>query len=73
MDYSLFKEIIDDAVNIGVKRIRLFLHGEPMLHPEIVEMIAYIKSKDLFVNITTNGMRLDHEKIEAILNTWMNF
>lgn len=73
MKFSLFKKIIDDAAQIGVKRIRLFLHGEPLLHPQIIEMIAYLKTKGLSLNLTTNGIRLNKSCIEAILSSGVNF
>lgn len=72
MDFGLFTKIIDEAAQIGVKRIRLFLHGEPLIHPKIIEMIAYIKSKGLWLNVTTNGIHMDHEIIQSFLNTGLN-
>lgn len=72
MDLNLFQRIIDDASPIGVQRVRLFLHGEPMLHPQIIEMISYIKSKGLAVHVTTNGMLFNRERIEAILRSGVN-
>ena len=67
MEFGLFQRIIDDASAIGVRRIHLYMHGEPMLHPKIVEMIRFIKSKGLFFNLVTNGMPFDDEKIKGIL------
>ncbi len=67
MDFSLFVKIIDDARNIGVKRVLLFLFGEPLLHPEIVEMIRYIKQKGLGFHLVTNGALLDDAMGRAIL------
>jgi len=72
MDFALFQKIIDDASQIGVKRVHLYLHGESLLHPQIVEMISYTKSKDLALNLTTNGMRLDREMGESILRSGVN-
>jgi pyruvate-formate lyase-activating enzyme len=72
MDFGLFRKVIDDASRIGVKRVHLYLHGEPMLHPRIVEMIGYIKSKGLGFNMATNGMFLDKGKTEAILRSGVN-
>lgn len=72
MDIDLFHSIIDDASQIGVKRVRLFLHGEPLLHPQIVEMIRYAKSNNLSVHLTTNGMLFNKEKIEAVLGSGVN-
>lgn len=67
IDVDLFRKIVDDAAGIGVRRLRLFLHGEPMLHPRIVELIRYAKSARMAVHVTTNGMRLDIVAAEAIL------
>jgi radical SAM protein with 4Fe4S-binding SPASM domain len=67
MNFPLFMKIIDDARNIGVKRVLLFLFGESLLHPEIVEMIRYIKQKGLGFHLTTNGVLLDDAMGRAIL------
>lgn len=69
MDLALFREIIDDASKMGVKMVRLWLLGEPMLHPRIVDMIGYVKQKGLQVRLTTNGMSFDSERIESILQS----
>jgi radical SAM protein with 4Fe4S-binding SPASM domain len=72
MDFDLFCRIINDASLIGVKRIHLYLHGEPMLHPQIVEMIRYIKTKNIGVNLTTNGILFNQERMESILRSGVN-
>jgi radical SAM protein with 4Fe4S-binding SPASM domain len=69
MDFELFQKIIDEASHIGVKIIHLYLHGEPILHPRYIDLIRYIKAKNLGIEITTNGMLLDKEKIEGIINS----
>jgi len=72
MDYGLFQKIVDDASLIGVGRIHLYLHGEPMLHPKTIEMIGYIKSKNIGIHLTTNGILFDKVNIEAILHSGIN-
>jgi radical SAM protein with 4Fe4S-binding SPASM domain len=67
MELPLFKKIIDDAARCGVRRVHLYLLGEPLLHPHIVEMIGYLKRAGLSVNLTTNGMLLSRKLGEAIL------
>lgn len=69
MDFLLYQKIIDEAKQVGVKHIHLYLHGEPLLHPRIVEMVAYAKSKDLAVHLTTNGTLLNEEKMEGLLQS----
>ena len=72
MDYLLFQKIVDDAAEIGVSKIHLYLQGEPLLHPAVVDMIRYIKLKGLAITMATNGMLLDKEKGELILRSGMN-
>jgi radical SAM protein with 4Fe4S-binding SPASM domain len=72
MNLDLFQKIIDGASQIGVRGIHLYLHGEPLLHPQFIELVRYIKNKNLEVEITTNGMLFDREKIEGIINSGLN-
>ena len=71
IDLNLFQKIIDAASQLDVKRVRLFPHGEPMLHPRIIEMIRYAKSKGLAIHLTTNGM-FNEKHIEALLQSGVN-
>lgn len=67
MDLAFYEKIVEDAALSGVKRLRLFLHGEPLLHPHLDKMISFAKSRGLAVHITTNGMPLSEKTSRAIL------
>lgn len=67
MDFPLYRRIVNDASRSGVRRIQLYLHGEPLLHPQIVEMIGHAKSSGLMVTVATNGMLFDEGMAKAIL------
>jgi radical SAM protein with 4Fe4S-binding SPASM domain len=69
MNFDLFRKISDNAARIGVKRVGLYLSGEPLMHPEIVDMIRYIKSGDMAFHLTTNGALLTAALGEAILRS----
>ncbi len=71
MELPLFRSIIDEAADIGVRRIHLYLHGEPLLHPRIGEMLRHIKSRRLAVTLATNAMLLDEEKIADVMGAGM--
>jgi radical SAM protein with 4Fe4S-binding SPASM domain len=73
MEFALFQKIIDDAANIGIRRVHLYLHGESLLHPELAKMIAYMKSKRIGFNLVTNGMLMDEKKSTEILSSNVNF
>jgi len=68
MDYTLFCKIIDEAAALAIRRIHLYLHGEPMLHREIIKMIAYTKARSIGMHVTTNGMLIDEVMAKAVLD-----
>ncbi len=69
MSSLLFQTIVDQAAAAGVRRIHLYLHGEPLLHPEIAEMVRHIKTRALPVHLTTNGLVLEGRKMKGILES----
>ena len=68
MEFSLFKKIINEASSF-VREVKLFLGGEPLLHPEIFTMIDYARTKGLLTEIHTNGTLLNQEKSRDLLDS----
>lgn len=70
MDFKLFKKIIDESAVYGNRNFCLHIFGEPLIAPNIVKMIEYIKTKNKknAILLTTNGVFLDEEKRKAIIN-----
>ncbi|WPX07800.1 radical SAM protein [Anaerocellum danielii] len=70
MDIELYKKCIDDMTlfNKKIKMLRFAGWGEPLLHPNIAEMVKYAKEKDIAhsVDIVTNGYLLN-EKVSLAL------
>lgn len=61
MDFALWQKIVDDAAANGHQIEWLHSFGEPLLWPHLVEGIAYLTSKGLAANISTNGKALTGE------------
>ena len=55
LDYDLICRIVDDAEDLGAKLINVS-GGEPLLHPSIVPILRYIKSKGLNVRLYSSGI-----------------
>jgi SynChlorMet cassette radical SAM/SPASM protein ScmF len=55
LDLDLFKSIIEQAKPLGLTRVKL-TGGEPLLHPEIKEILEYILTEDLSLAVETNGV-----------------
>ncbi len=72
MGIKLFKQIIDSMDGFlpsMIKRVQLFKDGESLLHPDIIEMIRYVKASAAVkeVDITTNGSLLSPGMAEGIV------
>ena len=60
MDMDLYRKIIDECGDNNVYSIRLSWRGEPLMHPDLVEMIRYAKRKGIKeVSFLTNALGLD--------------
>jgi SynChlorMet cassette radical SAM/SPASM protein ScmF len=55
LDLDLFKSIIDQAKPLGLTGVKL-TGGEPLLHPQINEILEYIRTEDLSLTVETNGV-----------------
>lgn len=51
--------LIDELMELGVKGIEFTGGGEPLTHPDCVEIITYAVNKGLNVGLVTNGLLLD--------------
>jgi radical SAM protein with 4Fe4S-binding SPASM domain len=70
MDMDLFKNIIDNAAQIGVPEVKLNRFGEPLLQPLLIDMIEYAKRKDIpRVYFTTNATLLDEHISEKLIKS----
>jgi len=66
LDWDLFRQIVDEMAP-HVSMTTLHIWGEPLLHPRIVEMIAYCREHRLHAEISTNAVLLTPEMSQAIL------
>ena len=58
-----------------LRKISLVGAGEPLLNPDIFEIIQWAKSKKMLIGFATNGMLLTKRNIENTLNSkpdWLN-
>ena len=69
MELSLVEKIFDEISQKKiVTRVNLHLMGEPTLHPKLNEILAYAKSKNVKVDLTTNGSTLVKKKVPMLLD-----
>jgi radical SAM protein with 4Fe4S-binding SPASM domain len=68
MDFDLYRRIIDWAKANNVKIIGLAFFGEPLIHPQIIDMIDYAQKSGLSARLSTNGIALNKDLANKILD-----
>lgn len=71
MSFQGFKECIDSIARAGrVKVLNFSGLGEPLLHPNIADMVRYAKNANIAdcVKILSNGSLLSHEMSDALID-----
>ncbi len=63
-----YKQIIDEASELDVRVVQILGGGEPFLRKDLIELMEYIKNKDIRGYIVTNGYFLDKQNIKRIIN-----
>jgi len=58
--------VVDQAVQLGAKKIIILGGGEPLLFPGLFQVIDYITVKNVRVDLFTNATLIDKEKAEAL-------
>ena len=69
-------QLIDQACEMGVSRF-ILIGGEPLMHPEILDIIYYIKEKQGYSSLVTNGSLLmgdqGEQKIKALAEAGLRY
>jgi SynChlorMet cassette radical SAM/SPASM protein ScmF len=74
LDLDLFKSIIEQAKPLGLTGVKL-TGGEPLLHPQIHEILEHIRVEDLRLTVETNGVLCTSglaEKMAECKNTFVS-
>jgi len=72
MDWDFFRSKVDEASEAGVVSINLYLSGEPLLHPRIADMVAYVSEKRLFSYIHTNATPLTRKMASDLIDAGLD-
>lgn len=70
MPFETLRSIVKIGIKFGISKVRL-TGGEPLIHPQLSEMIRMLKSelKIRDVGINTNGMMLTSQRLHKLSDT----
>jgi MoaA/NifB/PqqE/SkfB family radical SAM enzyme len=65
--FRIFDEVVGKRTWMGpVYPVKLHEMGEPMLHPELPEIIAYAESRGVAIELNTNCAFITEERVDAL-------
>lgn len=68
MDFDLYKKIVDESRDF-IFEINLAHRGESLMHPQLIEAIAYAEKNRIFTRLHTNGSLLTEDISRKIIRT----
>ncbi|MEN6627011.1 MAG: radical SAM protein [Candidatus Sumerlaeia bacterium] len=60
--------LLDELAQLGCKRIK-FSGGEPLLHPDLPELVRHATSRGIFVSLATNGTLMTHDLAKILVQS----
>ena len=75
MEGDLYRSIVDQSVEMGIRRYSVYLMNEPMLDPELPQRVAYITSrikKPQYVKVTSHGGLLTGDMARGLLDAGLH-
>ena len=72
MSWEVFQKTIDEMAPYAYE-VNLHNWGESLLHPNIFEMIAYVASKNIATNMSTNFNLVTDKKIDQLINSGLEY
>ena len=68
MTDALFLKIINDANNMGIKHILLFLNGEPLIFNRFFYWLEELRQRNMVTTIFTNASHLTEDKAHRLIS-----
>ncbi len=62
---DLFTSIVEQAAPLGLRNVKL-TGGEPLIHPQIDEILEYLRESEYGLTVETNGTLITEEKAALI-------
>lgn len=71
LEWDVYTKVIDET-GPAQTQITLDVQGEPMLHPRILDMVAYAKEAGCNVSLLTNATLLDNDKSSRLIEAGLD-
>ena len=75
MGWNLYRSIVDQCIELGIRRYSVYLMNEPMLDRELAERVAYVSArikKPQYVKVTSHGGLLTEHMAKGLLDSGLD-
>ena len=75
MGWDLYRSIVDQCLELGIRRYSVYLMNEPMLDRELAGRVAYVSArikKPQYVKVTSHGGLLTARMAKGLLDSGLN-
>lgn len=72
MPLELGRKAIREAAEAGIREVALYTTGEPLLYPDIEELITEAKKNNLRCILTSNGLLLNEDTAEMLCRSGLD-
>jgi|TARA_B100000315_G_scaffold124848_1_gene114797 radical SAM protein with 4Fe4S-binding SPASM domain len=69
MDMDMYRKIVKDAADFGIKKMQLHFQGESLLHKQFPEMVHLAKAQGMFTQAFTNGLAITPKMAQTIVES----
>jgi len=66
MSEEVLKTVVDECSRHNT-HVRFIRWGEPFLHPKVIDFSEYVKSKELMLHITNNGLAIKESDMRCLI------
>jgi radical SAM protein with 4Fe4S-binding SPASM domain len=73
MEIGLYRKVVAEIKEMGIKSLKLYFFGEPLLHPEIGEIVRLAKAACDRVELTTKGMPLTEKRSQELIDAGLDY
>jgi MoaA/NifB/PqqE/SkfB family radical SAM enzyme len=74
LSFEQVKRLTDELADVfKAKSVIISGGGEPLLHPDFIRILNYIKGRGLKIGLNSNGLSLNEDKAKAILDSCTYF
>ncbi len=73
MDMALFRKIVDECADLGIRHVRLHNYGEPFIDRQLVEKTRYAKQRGIAeVGMISNGSLITEEAARGLIEAGLD-